>query len=404
MSHVDEGTLHALLDGALAAADPAGAQRVELHLAACPDCRARLDEAARLRDEAGALLASAQPRVVDTPSFEDIRARAATLGTTAGSRATVPARRRRGAYFATPFNGLAWAATVVFAVGLGWLLHDTVEQPERVAVSELPDAPSSSAAQRTASQEATAADRMLEQGAVTTGAAPTEAAPTEAARNEVPPTEVPPHAAESFAGEAAPARAVSAGDEYAVAEEGAAPLRQAPSPALSPPPPPAAAPQPESRVADYDVADAAPVGAASGAGVRDAATPPAVSAVPTPADGWRASTPAEAARLAGELVRLDRAEVVAAATRGAVPLVEVRTVQMTERGEMLLVVQRPRGAARLQSAQRREAERSDAAAAAEASALESDSPAITVQIDDWTVTISGAVARDRLEQLAEGLR
>ena len=31
MSHVDEGRLHVYLDGALTAADPADAERVELH-------------------------------------------------------------------------------------------------------------------------------------------------------------------------------------------------------------------------------------------------------------------------------------------------------------------------------------------------------------------------------------
>src|SRR5687767_14683998 len=110
MSHVDDGILHALLDGALAAADPAAAERVELHVAACPDCRARLADAARVREEAVALLASAQPRVVATPPFEAIRARAQALETSAAP-ATRP-RRSRAAAWSTPFGGFAWAATV----------------------------------------------------------------------------------------------------------------------------------------------------------------------------------------------------------------------------------------------------------------------------------------------------
>src|SRR5207244_2498041 len=50
MSHVDDGTLHAYLDGELS---PAEVQGVEAHLAQCPACRGRLDEERALITRAG---------------------------------------------------------------------------------------------------------------------------------------------------------------------------------------------------------------------------------------------------------------------------------------------------------------------------------------------------------------
>src|SRR2546429_7953677 len=58
MSHVDDGTLHAYLDGELS---PAEVQGVEAHLAQCPACRGRLDEERALITRAGELLALAGP-------------------------------------------------------------------------------------------------------------------------------------------------------------------------------------------------------------------------------------------------------------------------------------------------------------------------------------------------------
>lgn len=48
MSHVDEGTLHALLDGELA---PAEVLEVQTHFATCPACSSRLDDARKLLAE-----------------------------------------------------------------------------------------------------------------------------------------------------------------------------------------------------------------------------------------------------------------------------------------------------------------------------------------------------------------
>src|SRR6266436_2119235 len=58
MSHADEGTLHAYLDGELSGGER---ERVAAHLAECEACRARLDEERALVTRARDLLALAAP-------------------------------------------------------------------------------------------------------------------------------------------------------------------------------------------------------------------------------------------------------------------------------------------------------------------------------------------------------
>ncbi|MEJ2216689.1 MAG: zf-HC2 domain-containing protein [Gemmatimonadota bacterium] len=139
MSHVDDGLLHAYLDGALHAEDPAEAERVERHLAVCDDCRARLEAARGLRAEADALLEGATPAELDMPPFETIAARAAARATKAGvpdpDRPTdagggdgvggTPRRPRRFVVTRT----LAWAASIVIALGMGWWARELAYQP-----------------------------------------------------------------------------------------------------------------------------------------------------------------------------------------------------------------------------------------------------------------------------------
>src|SRR5437867_2308445 len=101
MSHVDEGTLHAYLDGEL---PPAEARGVEAHVAECPGCRARLEEERALMARAHELLGLAAPPDRATPPFRvgDLRP---------------PAR----VWWRVPVP-LAWAATVVLALGIGMYL------------------------------------------------------------------------------------------------------------------------------------------------------------------------------------------------------------------------------------------------------------------------------------------
>lgn len=132
MSHVDDGLLHAYLDGALHAEDPAEAERVERHLAVCDDCRARLEAARGLRAEADALLEGATPAELDMPPFETIAARAAARATEAGvpgpDRATDRVAPRRPRRFVVT-RTLAWAASIVIALGMGWWARELAYQP-----------------------------------------------------------------------------------------------------------------------------------------------------------------------------------------------------------------------------------------------------------------------------------
>jgi hypothetical protein len=99
MSHVDDGTLHAYLDGQLS---PVEREQLERHLAACPACRARLDEERALIERADALLALAAPPERAIPPFHELRHARPWM------RLRLP---------------LAWAATVLLAVGFGWYLR-----------------------------------------------------------------------------------------------------------------------------------------------------------------------------------------------------------------------------------------------------------------------------------------
>jgi len=96
MSHLDEGQLHALLDGELDETEVAAA---EAHLAACAECRRELAEAREFAAGADDLI-----EAVDLPT--------ATRAVTRAPKAAAPRFNWRN---------VAWAASLVFAVGLGWM-------------------------------------------------------------------------------------------------------------------------------------------------------------------------------------------------------------------------------------------------------------------------------------------
>jgi len=155
MSHVAEGLLHAYLDGAVGPDEQLEWARAEAHLEVCGDCRRRLEQARELRTAAASLLAGGAPVMAPArPEFASLRAAAdarRTTGETSGPD------RSAGHWWRTPMK-LAWAASLVMAVGAGWIgrqlmVEQGIDAP-RVAAEQ--DAPVG----RTAVQEGAALDDL----------------------------------------------------------------------------------------------------------------------------------------------------------------------------------------------------------------------------------------------------
>ena len=142
MSHADDGTLHAYLDGELSALE---AVRLEAHLSECADCRRRLGEERGLVTRAGELLAAAVPPERAAPPLHQLR------HPRPGRRARFP---------------LAWAATLVLTVAVAWFVRlpnapRTIEQSQQAArrspanPPRLDSAPSTGATGAITSEETT---------------------------------------------------------------------------------------------------------------------------------------------------------------------------------------------------------------------------------------------------------
>ena len=113
MSHLDEGTLHALLDGEIPSRELGP---IQSHLAACPDCRNRLEEERGLATQALDLV-----QEIEVPSGP------------ARLNPRHPARR-------TATLGLAWAATLIGAVGLGYAARGISDSGPTAAIDAAPEA------------------------------------------------------------------------------------------------------------------------------------------------------------------------------------------------------------------------------------------------------------------------
>ena len=121
MSHLDDGMLHAYLDGELSAVERA---RVEAHLAECDPCRERLAEERSLIERADRLLSLAAP--------------------------PVPAALRRRRRWWVPS---AWAASIAMAFIGGWLLRPRNPPPPVTETAEIRDAAAPPAPQLAVAQE-----------------------------------------------------------------------------------------------------------------------------------------------------------------------------------------------------------------------------------------------------------
>jgi anti-sigma factor RsiW len=154
MSHVDEGTLHAYLDGQLSEGQR---REVEAHLAACTECQARLEQATALAQRVSELMAELEPGPVQAPAWREIEARAA---------ARRPGTPRRS--WVRP--SLAWAASIAVAFAVGWFSRSYWSgMPGPLDVARTAEAPAA-AARPTASAEETPG-----RGARTGAAAPADA-------------------------------------------------------------------------------------------------------------------------------------------------------------------------------------------------------------------------------------
>jgi hypothetical protein len=120
MSHIDEGALHAYLDGALDEYPAAEARSIREHLETCGECRERLESERRVRDDAAAMLGLAAPEV-EVPTFEELRA-------------YVQANAPRRSPWTVRLYRLGWAASIVLALGTGWILRGGDVVPVRSPV------------------------------------------------------------------------------------------------------------------------------------------------------------------------------------------------------------------------------------------------------------------------------
>jgi hypothetical protein len=372
MPHVDEGTLHALLDGALRAEDPARAAAVEAHLQACPDCRALAGEAAETRAAVGRILDATEPDI--RPDFQEVLVRAG--GTLRQEGADDRASRLRR--HARTTRAAAWAATVVLALGTGYLIRDrlvTDTSPTttaRVDAAEARGTPTGDAAART------------------------EARPTPAAPDRTAPDRTAP--------------------------ERAAPERAAEAPAR------AAAREPEPpRVAGARTDDAAAVGATVGeariaeAGMEAAEDGPTAHredvelrrVVPAPelslaleamhvAAEWRDVTPDDARALVdGTLLVLRDAEIISLQALGTGARARVRSVQRLDGGLDLQVLQWRIDAPARDRDLRTEAAEEWARVPDADPDMPDDARSVTVQHGPYAITVTGALPVDALQALAE---
>ncbi|MGQ0704164.1 MAG: zf-HC2 domain-containing protein [Gemmatimonadales bacterium] len=144
MSHLDEGTLHALLDGEIPSAELAP---IQAHLEGCAECRARLDTERAWMTEADRLV-----QVIEPP----VRAERGAPRPALGSRDSALGARRSA--IRRLVGPLAWAATVVAAAGLGYAIRG-LPSGQRVSLADTAAPPAErleAAADRAAIESASA--------------------------------------------------------------------------------------------------------------------------------------------------------------------------------------------------------------------------------------------------------
>lgn len=134
MQHMDEGLLQAWLDGPRAGLTDQERAAVRAHLDACPLCQERADALQAASERAVALLALAEGVDDEIPDFAAVLQRAEELNgepstSEPSPQASSPAIPRSGpeaAVRARPWFGrrTAWAASIMVALGAGWLANE----------------------------------------------------------------------------------------------------------------------------------------------------------------------------------------------------------------------------------------------------------------------------------------
>lgn len=118
MKHLDEGRLQAWLDRPRSGLGPDEAREIEAHLQSCDECARRLAALEDLDARAASILSSVEPEDADAPPFREVSERARQAG---GKRASP-----------RPRVVLTWAASVVLALGVGWMANE-VQSGQQVA-------------------------------------------------------------------------------------------------------------------------------------------------------------------------------------------------------------------------------------------------------------------------------
>ncbi len=342
MPHVDDGTLHALLDGALDSGDRDRAAAVRAHLASCGDCAARLDQEAALRDRAASVLGALEPEAV-RPDFDEVLIRAARdtdapagTGKEPAGRGHVPARWSRS---------LAWAATVVVALGTGYLMGQRFGFPAPGQAPRI-SGPAARAATESAPAGTGQSQKAGTRADVQTEALPLASRPATSASGGA--------AANAENGAPAPVaedRAVAARTASPAGQEAgtASPAEQeagAASPQRVPALPESAPERREALAALSDAQKAMPDSASPSIAGSVQLNAIVVTGMGARTEGdagsWRPVDRGEAAhRLGGHLLRLPGAELGALDALGDAPAAPVRSAQRLPSGVVVTVTQFP---------------------------------------------------------------
>jgi hypothetical protein len=359
MPHLDEGVLQAWLDRPRSGMDASEAESVERHLAECEACAAQLAELEELTERTRSILSSVGPTDTDVPAFETVvrggqGGGTGAVGSTGAAGTSADGRRRLDR-----LTSLAWAASVVLALGLGWATNDLIHGPGRRAgepVAEVAMAPS----QRDGNAPAAAAGQAVLPAEERSGPAASQAEPT-------PPDEA--RLADALPAPAPDAPQVAPQlDEAIVLQTPEANQRRAVG---------------NSATRLSGAAASAP----SGDAVLEAAASTSPLLLLSPDESWTPITRASASERVGfALLLVPDLDVleVGVAQVGAIPT--VRIVQQTASGDVITLFERPATEA---SAERSEAD---------------GTISVSARKEGIVVTVNGALSADSLQAILDDVR